>query len=156
MSVSAMSTPLYYVGLDVGGSSMKAGVVDDDGRPLSSVNQPTEAHLGQHVGLRRMCETIRQAVVEADLTLEQIAAIGAATPGLMDIPACIIIDPPNLAPWRNVPVRDHVQGVFRIPTAFQNDANAAAYGEYWAGAGRSARSMVLFTLGTGIGGGIII
>src|SRR5947209_1583994 len=151
-----MSTPPYYVGLDVGGTSMKAGVVGDDGRPLSAVSLPTEVHRGQEFGLERMCETIRAAVAEAGLTPGQVAAVGVATPGTMDIPAGLILDPPNLRPWRNVPVRQHVQGVFRLPTAFQNDANAAALGEYWAGAGRGVRSMVLFTLGTGVGGGIIL
>jgi glucokinase len=79
-----------------------------------------------------------------------------ATPGTMDIPAGIILDPPNLRPWQNVPVRRHIQETFKVPTAFQNDANAAAYGEYWVGAGKGTRSMVLFTLGTGIGCGIVI
>ena len=74
----------------------------------------------------------------------------------MDIPAGLILDPPNLKPWQNVPVRDHIADTFRLPTAFQNDANAAAFGEYWVGAGRDANSMVLFTLGTGVGGGIIL
>jgi glucokinase len=74
----------------------------------------------------------------------------------MDIPAGLILDPPNLKPWQNVPVRQYVEQAFAIPTAFQNDANAAAYGEYWAGAGKGTHSMVLFTLGTGIGGGIVI
>src|SRR5262249_28104506 len=77
-------------------------------------------------------------------------------PGTMDIPAGIILEPPNLKPWKNVPVRQYVQDTFKVPTAFQNDANAAALGEYWVGAGREAHSMVLFTLGTGVGGGIII
>ena len=74
----------------------------------------------------------------------------------MDIPAGLILDPPNLKPWRNVPVRQFIADTFRMPTAFQNDANAAAYGEFWAGAGKDFRSMVLFTLGTGIGGGIVL
>jgi glucokinase len=152
---TAKHEPLF-VGLDVGGTSMKAGVVDDAGRPLSGVSLPTEAHRGQEFGLERMCETIRAAVAQADLAMEQIAAIGVATPGLMDIPGGLILDPMNLKPWRNVPVRRHVQETFGLPTAFQNDANAAAYGEFWAGAGRGARSMVLFTLGTGVGGGIIV
>jgi glucokinase len=152
---TAKSDPLF-VGLDVGGTSMKAGVVDDAGRPLSGVSLPTEAHRGQEFGLERMCETIRAAVRQAGLSMEQIAAIGVATPGLMDIPGGLILDPMNLKPWRNVPVRKHVQETFGLPTAFQNDANAAAYGEFWAGAGRGARSMVLFTLGTGVGGGIIV
>jgi glucokinase len=150
-----MTTPLY-VGLDVGGSAMKAGVVDDAGRALASVSLPTEAYRGQEFGLERMCESIRQAVAAANLRMDQIAAIGVATPGTMDIPAGIILDPPNLKPWRNVPVRDHVHNVFGLPTAFQNDANAAAFGEFWAGVGRDAHSMVLFTLGTGVGCGIII
>src|SRR5262245_7506731 len=120
-----MSTPPYFVGLDVGGTTMKAGVVDDAGRPLSSVSLPTEAHRGQEFGLERMCETIRQAVVAAGLGLERIAAVGVATPGLMDIPAGVILDPPNLRPWKDVPVRRFVQEKLGLPTAFQNDANAA-------------------------------
>jgi glucokinase len=145
-----------FVGLDVGGTAMKAGVVDDRGQPLSAVSLPTEAHRGQQHGLERMCEAIHQAVSAAGLRMGQVAAVGVATPGTMDIPAGVILDPPNLKPWRNVPVRQYVQDAFRVPTAFQNDANAAAYGEYWVGAGRGAHSMVLFTLGTGVGGGIVI
>src|SRR5262245_40396520 len=129
-----MSTPPFYAGLDVGGTTMKAGVVDDTGRPLSAVSLPTEAHRGQEPRLARMCETIAEAVRAAGLKVEQIAAIGVATPGLMDIPAGVILDPPNLKPWRNVPVRQHVHEAFGRPTAFQNDANAAALGEFWAGA----------------------
>lgn len=151
-----MTNARYYVGLDVGGSAMKGGVVDDEGKPLAAVSLPTEAQRGQKLGLERMCETIRAAVKESGLTMERISAIGVATPGLMDIPAGIILDPPNLKPWKNVPVRQHIADVFGLPTAFQNDANAAAMGEFWAGAGRRAKSMVLFTLGTGVGGGIII
>ncbi len=148
-------SPLY-VGLDVGGSSMKAGVVDDGGRPLSAVSLPTEAHRGQDFGLERMCETIREAVRAAGLRLDRISAIGVATPGTMDIAAGVMLDPFNLRPWQNVPVRRHVQETFGLPTAFQNDANAAALGEHWAGAGKGVHSMVLFTLGTGVGGGIVI
>jgi glucokinase len=151
-----MKNPALFVGLDVGGSSMKAGVVNDEGQPLSAVSLPTEAYKGQAFGLERMCETIRLAVTESGLRPDQIAAIGVATPGTMDLPAGLILDPPNLYPWQNVPVRQYVQDTFRVPTAFQNDANAAAFGEYWIGAGKGARSMVLFTLGTGVGGGIII
>jgi glucokinase len=151
-----MENALYYVGLDVGGSSMKGGVVDETGRPLSGVSLPTEAHKGQVFGLERMCETIQAAVASAGLTMSQIAAIGVATPGTMDIPAGIILDPPNLRPWQNMAVREPIEKRFKVPTAFQNDANAAAMGEYWVGAGKDLHSLVLYTLGTGVGGGIII
>ncbi len=152
-----MTASPLFAGLDVGGTTMKAGVVDDTGRPLSEpVSLPTEAAKGQEHGLAVMAETIRQAVAAAGLGLDRIAAIGVATPGTMDIPAGLILDPPNLKPWRNVPVRQSIADAFGLPVAFQNDANAAAYGEYWAGAGKEFRSMVLFTLGTGIGGGIVL
>jgi glucokinase len=151
-----MSGKAYYVGLDVGGTTMKAALVDDAGRAGPSVNLPTEAHKGQEHGLATMCEAIRRAAAAAGKTMADVAGIGVATPGTMDIVAGIILDPPNLRPWQNVPVRQFIQDTFGIPTAFQNDANAAAYGEYWAGAGKSLKSMVLFTLGTGVGGGIIV
>jgi glucokinase len=151
-----MGQTRLFVGLDVGGSSMKAGVVDDNGQPLSAVSLPTEAYKGQEFGLERMCETIRLAIKKASVRATRIKAIGVATPGTMDIPGGIILDPPNLHPWQNVPVRQFIHDAFELPTAFQNDANAAALGEYWVGAGRDAHSMVLFTLGTGVGGGIVI
>lgn len=151
-----MSVPLF-VGLDVGGTTMKAAVVDDAGKPLSKpVVMNTEPERGQEAGLETMCETIRRAVAAGHVQLSDIAAIGVATPGLMDLKAGLILDPPNLKPWKNVPVRDHIKGAFKLPTIFQNDANAAAYGEFWVGAGHDAASMVLFTLGTGVGGGIIL
>src|SRR5882672_4347806 len=149
-----MENALYYVGLDVGGSSMKGGAVDETGRPLSGVSLPTEAHKGQELGLERMAETIQAAVASAGLTMSQIAAIGVATPGTMDIPGGIILDPFNLRPWQNMPVREPIEKRFKVPTAFQNDANAAAMGEYWVGAGKDLHSLVLYTLGTGVGGGI--
>jgi glucokinase len=151
-----MSQTPYFVGIDVGGQTIKGGVVDNAGTSLSSVSVPTEASKGQEHGLGQMCETVRRAIAAAHLRIDDISAIGVATPGTMDIPAGLILDPPNLRPWQNVPVRRHIEEQFVKPTAFQNDANAAAFGEYWVGAGQGTRSMVLFTLGTGIGCGIIV
>src|SRR5438270_519445 len=111
---------VHFCGLDVGGTSMKGGVITDDGRVLSAVSLPTEASKGQAHGLERMCETIRQAVAAAQLSIGEISAIGVATPGTMDIKAGVILDPPNLKPWRNVPVRHHIAETFGLPTAFQN------------------------------------
>jgi glucokinase len=152
-----MAESMKYVGLDVGGTTTKAAVVDDAGQPLAApVVLPTQPELGQDHGLETMCEAVRQAVAAARLSQADVAAIGVATPGLMDIKAGVILDPPNLKPWKNVPVRDHIQRAFGKPTVYQNDANAAAYGEFWVGSGKDANSMVLFTLGTGVGGGVIL
>jgi glucokinase len=103
-----------------------------------------------------MAEAIRRVVAQAAVEISDIAAIGVATPGPLDIPAGVIFETPNLPGWRDVPVRDFIERTFNRPTAFQNDANAAAFGEAWVGAGRGVRSMGLLTLGTGIGGGIVI
>src|SRR5262245_45660579 len=145
-----------YIGLDVGGTSMKAAVVDDAGHDFPSASLPTEPERGQEHGLATMCETIRLAAKTARLNMSDIAAIGVATPGTMDLTTGMMLEPPNMKPWRNVPVRQHIADTFKLPTAFQNDANAAAFGEYWVGAGKGARSLVFFTLGTGVGGGIIV
>ncbi len=146
-----------FVGLDVGGTTMKAAVVTGDGRAAPDVSLDTHPERGQVVGLETMAEAVRRAVAAAGLTLADIAAVGVATPGLMDIKLGLIFDPPNLKPWRNVEVPRAISAKLGgKPVAFQNDANAAALGEFWVGAGREFSSMVLFTLGTGIGGGIIL
>jgi glucokinase len=74
----------------------------------------------------------------------------------MDIPSGMLLDPPNLPGWQNYPLRDRLQNAIGIPVTFTNDANAAAFGEYWIGTGRHLKSLVLLTLGTGVGGGIIV
>ena len=146
-----------FVGLDVGGTTMKAAVVDGDGRAAPAVSLPTRPELGQDAGLATMAEAIRRAAAAAGVALDDVTAIGVATPGMMDIERGLILDPPNLKPWRNLEVPRHVSAMFGgKPVAFQNDANAAALGEFWVGAGREFASMVLFTLGTGVGGGIVL
>src|SRR3954471_22685573 len=98
-----MAQQSKFVGLDVGGTTMKAAVVTDAGVPLSKpVVMDTNPERGQEEGLETMCETIRRAIGAANLTLNQITAIGAVTPGLMDIKRGLILDPPNLKPWKNV------------------------------------------------------
>ncbi len=142
-----------YVGVDVGAATIKAGVVDEAGRPRGAVNLATEPDRGSAHGLARVCEAVRAAAGDA---LHHVKAIGVAAPGLLDIPAGVILEAANLPGWREVRVREHVAATFNLPTAFQNDANAAALGEYWSGAGRGTRSLLLLTLGTGIGGGVVV
>lgn len=147
---------MYYIGVDVGGQTIKAGVVDDQGQPRGELSiVPTESERGNDHFLGQVCKAVELAASHAQLAIKQVKAIGVATPGLMDIPKGILTQPVNMPALRDVPVRDYVQKHFQLPTAFQNDGNAAAYGEFWAGAGRGTKSLVLFTLGTGIGCGIV-
>ena len=154
MSVEARRPP-YYLGIDLGGTNVKSGVVDDTGRPVSSVSVETKASLGPDAGVRTLAEAGRLAVAAAELTWPEITAVGLGSPGTMNIHSGMLLNPPNLPGWNDFPIRDRLTALLGKPVAFQNDANAAAYGEYWAGAGRGAQSLVLFTLGTGIGCGIV-
>ena len=148
--------PSHYLGIDLGGTNIKSGVVDDDGRVLSNVSVPTQAELGAEAGLDHLVEAGRHAVEASGIPWDLIAGVGLGSPGTMDIPAGMLLEPPNLPGWENLPIRDLLAQRLGKPTVFQNDANAAAFGESWTGAGKGAHSLVMFTLGTGIGGGIVL
>lgn len=153
---STSSSARLFLGLDMGGTNVKAGVVDDDGTVIGEAQVPTEADGGPDHGVGRIVAAGHSAMEAAGVTADAIAAVGLATPGTMDIPAGMLLDPPNLPGWNNYPIRSRVADRLQRPTILQNDANAAAYGEYWAGSARAVRSLVFYTLGTGLGGGIII
>ncbi|MEK6248077.1 MAG: ROK family protein, partial [Planctomycetales bacterium] len=148
--------PPFFVGIDVGGTNIKCGVVDDCGRILGFETVKSKIKKGPEEGARRMADAARKAVEQAGLTMDQIAHIGLATPGTMDIAKGVMLDPPNLPGWVNFPIRDRVSHHSGRPVAYANDANAAAYGEFWVGSASKYSSMVMLTLGTGVGGGIII
>lgn len=147
--------PPFYLGIDLGGTNIKSGVVEDTGRPLSSVSIETNADLGPEVGIENLAKAGRMAVEASGLRWDQIAGVGLGSPGTMDLSRGMLLEPPNLPGWNQLPTRDLLAAKLQKPTILQNDANAAAYGEYWAGSGRNTRSLVLFTLGTGVGCGII-
>lgn len=146
----------FYLGIDLGGTNIKSGVVNDDGRVLSTVSVPTEAERGGAAGLDRLAEAGHRAVEASGIPWDRIAGVGLGSPGTMDIPAGMLLEPPNLPGWENLPIRDRLAERLGKPTVLQNDGNAAAFGEYWTGAGKDAHSLVMFTLGTGIGGGFVI
>jgi glucokinase len=155
MSVEEPQPP-FYLGIDLGGTQIKAGVVDDRGRKLHAIAPiPTEADRGPEVGLENIARAGRKAVDESGVGWDAIAGVGLGSPGTMDIRAGMLLDPPNLPGWIDLPIRQRIAERLGKPTVLQNDANAAAYGEYWVGAGRAVRSLVMFTLGTGIGCGVV-
>ncbi len=145
-----------FVGVDVGGTSIKIGLVDDDGRPVSHSQIATEEERGAGDAVRRIHAKIDTVLRTAAVTWDEVASIGLGTPGSMDIRKGLILEPPNMPHWRNYPIRDRLAQLCAKPVSFANDANAAAFGEYWIGSGRDFDSMVMVTLGTGVGGGSIL
>jgi glucokinase len=99
---------------------------------------------------------VRDVIAQSGAAAAAVARVGLGSPGTMDIPTGMLLDPPNLPTWQNFPIRDRLSHHCGLPVAFQNDANAAAYGEFWVGSGQPWNSMVMFTLGTGVGCGIIV
>jgi glucokinase len=155
ISVSQAKAP-FFVGLDLGGTAVKAGVVDDLGRPLSWLSVPTEPEKGPENASQRMGQAALEAIRQAGLEPSAVARVGLGSPGSIDRTSGKLVAPANLKGWDGFPLRDRVGEHCGLPVTFVNDANAAAYGEFWVGSGRDFHSMVLFTLGTGIGCGIII
>ena len=155
LSPSEAQAP-FFVGVDLGGTSIKIGVVDDLGRPMSWVNVPTSVDEGAEAACQRMAQGIDAAIAEAGVERSAVASVGLGSPGTMDIPAGMLLLPVNLKGWENFPIRDRLAHHCHLPVAFANDAGAAAYGEYWVGSGQEMDSIVLLTLGTGIGCGIIV
>ena len=145
-----------YVGIDLGGTNLKLGLVAPDGKLLARHSTPTEADGGPDHVLERMAQAVRDLCEIARIALGDVAAIGAAAPGPLDTKTGVVIFAPNLPGWRNIHVRDVLQKQLGRPVVLENDANAAGYGEFRCGAGRRVRDMVILTLGTGIGGGIIL
>ncbi|MBN2024000.1 MAG: ROK family protein [Pirellulales bacterium] len=148
--------PPFFVGVDLGGTSVKVGVVDDWGRPLARLSIPTQSENGPEDATARMGRAVTDAIAEAGLEPGAVARVGLGSPGTMDIPNGMLVAPVNLKGWDNYPIRDRLSHFCGLSVTFANDAAAAAYGEYWVGSGQAFHSMVLLTLGTGIGCGIII
>ncbi len=155
MSVEPPSPP-FFLGIDLGGTNIKSGVVDNNGRPLSSVSVATQADRGPVVGLDNLVAAAELAVKASGLSWDKIESVGLGSPGTMDLALGMLLDPPNLPGWTDLPIRQLLSTRLTKPTVLQNDANAASYGEYWTGAGKESHSLVMFTLGTGIGCGIVV
>ena len=146
----------FFMGVDVGGTTIKIGIVDDRGQSLSRVVVPTEAQKPVDVGMANLERCALESVEHAGLTMDDIHSVGLATPGTMDISAGMLLTPGNLPTWHHFPIRQAVADRLKKPTVLQNDANAAAFGEFWVGTAHDAASAVMWTLGTGVGCGIVI
>jgi glucokinase len=152
--------PRYFLGLDLGGTNVKAGVVDERGALLRHLSVPTGTKgrdLAPGPVIDRMVAAGRQVIAEAGVAAGDVAAAGVLAPGQASLSKGIVYRSANLPLWKNVPIRDKISKGLGLPAVLENDANAAAYGEYWAGAGRkkAITNLFMFTLGTGVGGGIV-
>ena len=145
----------YYIGIDLGGTNIVAGVVDENYQILTKASVKTNLPRPEQEIAADMAAVARQAAEEAGLSLDQIEWVGVGTPGIANSATGIIEYSNNLG-FCNTPMVQYLEEALGRPAFIENDANAAAYGEYVAGAAKGAKHAVCITLGTGVGGGIII
>ena len=145
----------YYVGIDLGGTNIVAGVGDDNYKIVAKASTKTNCPRPEKEIADDMAKMALQAVENAGLTIEQIEWVGIGTPGIANSSTGIIEYSNNLG-FKNTPMVEYIRETIDKPVFIENDANAAAYGEFVAGAAKGAKNAVCITLGTGVGGGIIV
>ena len=144
-----------FVGIDLGGTNIKIGLFDSELKLLSKTSVATKADMGPEVVIDKMAQTVEKLIAEAGLSLHDVVAVGIGTPGPAKYTEGVIIKSTNMPTFKNVPICRMLNEKLGAPIVFDNDANVACWGEYAVGAGKGVKDMVFFTLGTGIGGGII-
>ncbi len=146
---------MYVVGVDLGGTKILTALVDLTGavRARRRVATPQS---GPAAVVDAIAATVEGVLAEAGLSRAACPGIGVGAPGPLDPHSGVVYEPANLAGWRDVPLADLLGGRLGLPCYVENDANAAALGEWWAGAGRGISDLVYITVSTGIGGGIIL
>ena len=144
-----------YIGIDLGGTFIKGGVVDGEGNIVSSAKIPTEADLGGDRVAANIASLIDTIIESSGACKENILGVGIGSPGMVDSGAGVVIRAYNL-PFENFPLADKVASLTGFNVKLANDANAAALGETIFGAARGKSSVVMITVGTGVGGGVII
>ena len=160
------AAPPFYAGVDIGGTSTKIGLLDDMGNPIDTGEVDTDGTHKSVIAIKTdtQPQTAVETLAEAITTLlkrlqidkKLCGGIGLGLPCTMDKETRKLRRPPNIPTWADFPMCDELAKLLGLPVLFCNDANAAAYGEYWVGSASGQSSLALLTLGTGIGTGIII
>ncbi len=142
----------YAIGVDLGGTNLRAAAIDSTGKVIEKVTGATNLTAGRDAVISDIVGSIVKLRARGGPGL---AGIGVGTPGLIVMETGVLKQSPNLPAFDNFPMRDEIERLLQAPVLLENDANAAALGEKWMGAGKDVEDLVLLTLGTGVGGGIV-
>ncbi len=146
---------MVYIGIDLGGMSIKAGIVDKQGKILIKDKVPTKADRHYSEIILDMATLIKKLLNDSHITIDDVLGIGIGSPGTPDSKSGVLVFSNNLH-FYNVPIREELKRYYDVPIYLENDANVAALAESEFGASKNVENSVMITLGTGIGGGIII
>jgi glucokinase len=148
----------FVLGIDIGGTNLVVGSVAEDGSALRALeSEPTHAEAGQSDVLDRLITLAQRAIerTRREVRGAEIIGVGVGAPGPLDTKSGIVLLTPNLG-WVNLPLRQIIHERLGLPATLDNDANCAVLGEWWMGAARGTKNAIGITIGTGIGGGIIV
>jgi glucokinase len=143
----------YSIGVDLGGTNLRVAAVDEEGGILDKVSEPAVFENGPDKVALEIARVV--ASVRSRIRISELVGVGIGVPGFIDTANGLVLGSANLPGFTGFPVRDHIQAYLGTPIILENDANAAALGEMWLGAGKEVKDLILLTLGTGIGGGIV-
>ena len=147
------------VGVDIGGTNVVVGTVTEDGKQVRGIQRRnTAVSSGPDAIITHVAEAIRESVTQAESAWGEkleVIGVGIGSPGPIDTKRGVVVTSPNLR-WVNVPLRDRVSELVGLPATLDNDANCAVLGEWWQGAARGAQVVVGVTVGTGVGGGLVL
>ena len=146
----------YVLGVDIGGTKLATVIASRSGEIVHKVRLPTDAERGPDVGVPRLVSMIHRNLEETGIAPADVMGIGVACGSPMDAEQGVILGPPNLQTWNPVPIVEILQAEFGLYAQLENDANAGALAEWIFGAGKNKRNVVYMTMGTGIGGGLVL
>jgi len=144
----------FFIGIDIGGTNIQAGVVGASGKIMQRKSGPTLVHEGKNRVIERICNFITELI--ENIGSGSVIGIGIGSAGVIDIERGVVVTSPNFPDWKDVPLKEIISSRYGITTVLDNDANVVVYGEYLVGAARGASSLIGLTLGTGVGGAIIL
>jgi glucokinase len=143
----------FSIGVDLGGTNLRIAAVDEHGKMLEKITTGTDVRRERDQVIAEMCDAVRALCGRA---AGELRGIGIGVPGIIDMRTGLLRESPNLPGWHDYPVRDKIEHNLGTMVVLENDANAAALGEFWLGAARDVSSMCMITLGTGVGGGLVL
>lgn len=146
---------MYNIGIDLGGTNIAVGVVNEKYEIVGKGKLKTAKTSDASKIVADMADAVNLALKDAGITIKEVNQVGIAAPGTV-VPSIGVVAYANNLPFNNTPVCPLLEEALGVPCLIENDANAAAYGELLAGAGKGAKNFVMITLGTGVGGGVII
>ncbi len=154
--MTKISKENHVIAADVGGTNTRMAIVTGNGDIHTFLKKSTQCKDGREEMIKFLVSLARETIEKSKLSIDGISGMGIGFPGPLNAETGTVFNPPNLTGWDSVPLKTIIESELKVPVAIENDANAAALGEWWKGAGSGTSSLFCITLGTGVGGGIVL